>query len=249
MLKIKIFVLFGIILISSRNIPAQNKSLDNYRCALLESYIKGDLTAWSSIISEMQNSKNNDILWQTEILKAYYGLVGFQLTFKKYDDAELNIEKASEMLEKQLIRFPRNAVFNSLTGAFKGYEITVSFYKAPFIGSSSLKFINKGLSLDSKEPICYIVKGNSLLFRSAAFGGNKNEALNCFYEALKLDKNTIQEKCNWQRLLNCTFIIKGLIETNQEIKAKEFLKQVENEFGKLEWINKFVGANIVNKQI
>lgn len=224
---------------------AQKKDLAYYQCAFFESYRVGNMAAWPALIAEMEQAKSPGLAWQTEMVKAMYGLVGYQLGAKRKDQAKVYVDKADDYLDKLLDNHPNNAQLHGLEGAFYGYKIALSFYKAPFYGPKSMYHIEKSITLDPAEPMGYIEKGNSLLYRPTAFGGDKKEALIYYRKALKLMEAGKDLKCNWQHLLLRAFILKTLYETNQNDEAKKFMAEMQKDYGSMDWIREFVGATLI----
>lgn len=225
---------------------AQKKDLAFYQCAFFESYRAGNMSPWPGLIAEMERVKSTDLAWQTEMVKAMYGLVGYQIGSKEKDQARIYIEKADRYLDKLLNDHPRNAQLYSLSGAFYGYKIALAFYKAPFLGPKSLSHIEKSIALDPAEPMGYIEKGNSLMYRPVAFGGDKMEALTFYRKALKLMDSRNMQKCDWQKMLLRAFILKGLYETKQSTEAKIFLNEMKKDYGSIEWIQQFIGTDYMD---
>lgn len=243
--KNKLVLLIGILVFGLFTAAAQKKDLAYYQCAFFESYRAGNMAPWPGLIAEMEKAKSADLLWQTEMIKAMYGLVGYQIGANQKDKARPYVEKGSDYLEVLLKKHPSNAQLSSLAGAFYGYKIALAFYKAPFLGPKSLSYIDHSIKLDPQEPAGYIEKGNSLLYRPAAFGGDKMEALNMYRKALRLMESQSELKCNWQHMLLRAFILKALYETNQENEALAFQKAMEKDYGSLAWIRTFVGAHLM----
>lgn len=223
----------------------QKKDLNYYRCALYESYRSGNMAPWPKLIEEMEQANSADLSWQTEIVKAMYGLVGYQIGLRDKDIAKSYINKADNYFEKLLAKYPNNAQLHSLAGAFYGYKIALSPYKAPFLGPKSMDHIDKAIQFDPAEPGGYIEKGNSLQYRPAIFGGDKAEALKCYRKALSLFEARNDNNCNWQQMLLRAFILKCLYETNQKSEAELFLVSMQKEYGSLNWIKAFVGAEYI----
>lgn len=241
-LKFLLFLIYFPVLISS----AQKKDLAYYQCAFYESYRAGSMAPWPGLIAEMEKVKSTDLDWQTEMVKAMYGLVGYQLGAKNKDLARAYVNKADVYLEKLLKDYPRNARLHSLSGAFYGYKIALAFYKAPFIGPKSMYHIEKSIELDPAEPSGYIEKGNSLLYRPAVFGGDKVQALVYYKKALKLIEAHNNQKCNWQQMLLRAFILKSLYETDQTAEANAFMQEMLKDYGSMDWIKAFVGADLMD---
>ncbi len=240
--KLFLIVLLGFPFLAA---VAQKKDLTYYQCAFFESYRVGNMAPWPGLIAEMEKVKFTDLAWQTEMVKAMYGLVGYQLGAKNKDLAKVYVNKADVYLDKLLKAYPRNSRLHSLSGAFYGYKIALAFYKAPFFGPKSMYHIEKSIELDPSEPGGYIEKANSLMYRPAAFGGDKKEALAYYQKALKLMEVSDNQKCNWQEMLLRAFILKSLYETNQTADAEAFMKKMQKDYGSMSWIKDFVGAGLV----
>lgn len=225
---------------------AQKKDLAYYQCAFFESYRAGTMAPWPGLIDEMAQVKSADLAWQTEMVKAMYGLVGYQIGQRDKEAAKTYITKADVHLDKLLEKYPNNAQLHSLKGAFYGYKISLAAYKAPFLGPKSLEQIDESLKLDPAEPMGYIEKGNSLQYRPAIFGGDKTEALKFYQKALMLIETKNNSKCNWQKMLLCSFILKNLYETNQNAEAETFLVAMQKDYGSMNWIKQFVGAEFMD---
>jgi tetratricopeptide (TPR) repeat protein len=246
--KNKALGLIILLVLTAFGATAQKKDLAYYQCAFFESYKAGTMTPWPALIDEMEKANVQDAEWQTEMVKAMYGLVGYQIGQGEKDAARKYIDKADGLLEKLLEKNPKNARLHALSGAFYGFKISLAAYKAPFLGPKSLSHIEKAISLDPNEPTGYIEKGNSLMYRPAAFGGDKEEGLALFRKALALMDARAGGKCDWQKMLLRTFIIKGLYETKRDAEAQAFVKQMEKEYGSMDWINKFVGTKFMDSR-
>jgi hypothetical protein len=196
----------------------------------------------------MEKVKSDDLAWQIEMLKAIYGLVGYQIAKQDKDRARILIDKADKYFDELLDEHPRNARLHSLAGAFYGYKIALAFYKAPFYGPKSMSHIDKAIEFDKTEPMAYIEKGNSLYYRPAVFGGDKMEGLTYYKRALKLMDGKDEQRCNWQKLLLRAFILKSLYETNQPEAAAKFQAEMQKDYGTMEWIQQFVGAKFMEER-
>lgn len=246
MTKMFKYLLITLVLLSGFSAKGQKKDLAYYQCAFYDSYKSGTMAPWPALIAEMEKSGSQDVAWQTEIVKAMYGLVGYQIGLGEKDVARKYVDKADRLLDELLEKNPKNARLHALSGAFYGFKISFAAYKAPFLGPKSLSHIEKAISLEPNNPAGYIEKGNSQMYRPAAFGGDKEEGLALFRKALSLMDARPNEKCDWQKLLLRTFIVKALYETKRDTEAKAFVKQMEKEYGSMEWIKQFVGAKFMN---
>ena len=246
--KNKLISLIALLIFPTFFVTAQKKDLAYYQCAFYESYRAGSMAPWPGLIEEMEQEKSADLAWQTEIVKAMYGLVGYQIGLHDKEVAKTNVSKADTYLEKLLAQYPNNAQLHSLAGAFYGYKIALAFYKAPFLGPKSMEHIDKSIRLDPAEPMGYIEKGNSLQYRPAIFGGDKVEALKFYRKALALIDARPVSKCDWQQMLLRAFILKNLYETNQTTEAEAFLATMQKDYGSTSWIKAFVGAEFMGSK-
>ena len=241
--KNKVLVLLVFVLFTFMVASAQKKDLNYYQCAFFESYRAGNMAPWPELITEMENAKSTDLAWQTEMVKAIYGMVGYEIGAKNKDLAKVYVEKAESYLDKLLEKYPNNARIHSISGALYGYKISLAPYKAPFLGPKSMSHIDKAIELDLAEPMGYIEKGNSLMYRPAIFGGDKKEALTFYRKALKMMDVQNSQPCDWQKMLLRAFILKALYETSQTAEANAFLENMKKDYGSIDWIKQFVGAD------
>lgn len=246
--KNKALSLIILLFFTSLGATAQKKDLAYYQCAFFESYRVGNMAPWPGLIDEMAKAKSTDIAWQTEMVKAMYGLVGYEFGLHDKEVARKYVNRADIYLDNLLEKYPNNAQLHSLAGAFYGYKIALAFYKAPFLGPKSMFHMDKAIELDPAEPMGYIEKGNSLQYRPAVFGGDKIEALKFYRKALTLIEARNELKCNWQKMLLYSFILKNLYETNQTAEAEAFLTKMQKDYGSMVWIKKFVGAEFMDSK-
>jgi len=231
-------LLFAILIIPVLAATAQKKDLAYYQCAFFESYRAGNMAPWPGLIDEMAKVKSADIVWQTEMVKAMYGLVGYEFGLHDKEVARKYVNKADVYLDNLLEKYPDNAQLHSLAGAFYGYKIALAFYKAPFLGPKSMYHVDKAIELNPAEPMGYIEKG--------IFGGDKIEALKFYRKALALIESKDDLKCNWQHMLLRAFILKNLYETNQTAEAEAFLAAMQKDYGSMIWVKRFVGAEFMD---
>ena len=64
------------------------------------------MAPWPGLIEEMAQVKSADVAWQTEMVKAMYGLVGYQIGLHEKDIAKIYVNKADIYLEKLLENIP-----------------------------------------------------------------------------------------------------------------------------------------------
>ncbi|MDP2115309.1 MAG: hypothetical protein Q8K69_14765, partial [Bacteroidota bacterium] len=99
--KINVFLIV-ILTFTILSASAQKKDLTYYQCAFFESYRVGNMAPWPGLIAEMEKVKSTDPAWQTEMVKAMYGLVGYQLGAKNKNLAKIYVNKADVYIDKLL---------------------------------------------------------------------------------------------------------------------------------------------------
>jgi len=238
--KSQLLVLLTFIIFAA---SAQTKDLSYYQCAFFESYRSGNMGQWRELITEMENAKSADLAWQTEMVKAMYGMVGYEIGAKNMDLAKVYVEKADIYVDKLLEKYPKNARIHSISAALYGYKIALAPYKATLLGQKNLSHIEQAIGLDPAEPMGQIEKGNSLMYRPAIFGGDRKAALTCYLLALKLMEAQNSQPCDWQKMLLRAFILKALYANHQTAEASTFLEKMQKDYGSIDWIKPFVGED------
>ncbi len=110
------YLLVVVVLLAGFSVSAQKKDLAYYQCAFYDSYKAGTMAPWPALIAEMENAGSENIEWQTEIVKAMYGLVGYQIGLGEKDVARKYIDKADYLLDVLLEKNPKSAKLHALSG-------------------------------------------------------------------------------------------------------------------------------------
>lgn len=217
--KKKYFLGFILVLLVS-GLFAQNNA-DIYKAYLTE-----DMNKWKSNIDiiERQNNKTNKT--KLDLLNYQYGYIVYCIGNDKKNEAEKYIAKGTKIIE-QLEKYNyKLSLIYAYKAAFIGFEIGISPYKAPLLGSESSKFAEKSVELDPNNYFGYLQLGNIAFHKPAMFGGSKQDALKHYLKALKLiekDKNKLKNNWNYLNLLTC--IIKTYMEQEKYSSAKQYCEK------------------------
>ena len=246
------YLLLLIISIMSNNIIfAQNSKVNNYREAIFKSYLSGNMEIWRKTLSEIEKdtqyqlSKGN-ISNLTELLNYYYGYIGYLISIKDRKEANRYIDKGEQIIEAILSKEPNNSSILSYKAAFLGFRIALSNFKAITLGIRSIKLSNRAYQIDSTCFNTVLEKANILNYSPKLVGGDKEQALNYYINALKIYKIQNREKHDWNYLSLRVTIINLLIELNDHKKAKKEVDQILDEFPNFKWVKDEISPKLEN---
>ncbi|MCW0483218.1 tetratricopeptide repeat protein [Gaoshiqia sediminis] len=222
--------------------PAQN--LKDYRCRYFHAYLEGDMEPWLEWAEEIEANHPKELDWMLVALQARYGLIGYYFGTNQKSKIKNVLQDARSKLDPLLEKHPQDARLYSLKAAFQAFEIGLTMYKAPFLGPKVESAIQRAISLNPEEPTAWLEEGNSLYNRPALFGGDKKQAILAYKKALILfGHDTV--KCNYLIVLTEVFIMKGYYETGQQQLYRQTRQNLENQYGRLPWLDDFLPADII----
>jgi len=180
--------LFSIFLLNAQ--PGQNQRI-------YEAYITGDMEQWQEEMNRIERLEPETLPEMLELAEYYYGYTAWLIGNEQEKEAKSYIKKAESLLKKVMAHWQDNATAHALAGAFSGYRIGLSKFKALFLGPKSMKHINRSLELDPENIQGLIEKGNTLKYMPAMFGGNKGKAAEFYERAIWNMEESKQAKNNW----------------------------------------------------
>lgn len=163
-------------------------SVDNYDQRLYLAFVSGNMADWEKVLVELDAlvAKSPTAANRFRLLHAQYGYIGYLLGVKQTDKAKRLIEKA-EVHANHLARVPDyRSTANALQAALLAYRISISPYKAPFLGPKSASLIDEALALSPTNYYALIEKGNARHYAPAIVGGNPTEAVELYRKAIEL---------------------------------------------------------------
>lgn len=95
------------------------------------------------------------------------------------------MKKGNAIIDDLIDTYPTAETY-ALKGAFVGFRIGVNPIKAPLLGQSCSKNIDKALSINPLSIQANIEKANILYYSPSAFGGDKTEAKRYYNKAISL---------------------------------------------------------------
>ncbi len=223
-------------------------SQSSYRDLMYKAYSRGKMDKWYQLMHVCEkNANQHNLEEQLELISYYYGYTAWLINAKKYDTAEKYIEKTEIIIDKLLIKSPKNATLHAYKGAFIAFEIGVSSYKAVYLGRKSVAFIDKSLALDPENIQGNIEKGNSLYYCPPVFGGNKKDAIKYYIRAVNSFEKQGLVVNNWMYINTMTALGQAYEATNQIQKAKTCYEKIIRIFPNFMWVEEELYPDLLKR--
>ncbi len=214
---------------------ADDGRLQDYRCFFNDSFIAGKLGEWQDKIAEMEKTETDNLLWNLEVLKARYGLIGEFISSGRKQEAKKWIESTESFLDRLTKRYPKEPQLHCIHAGLIGYKIGITPLKAVFYGPQNQKKIDIAYSLNREEPLVWLERGNSDYFRPEAFGGNKEKALKYFSKSAELFEKKMG--CEWLKYFAWTMVYNCLMKLDRKSEAEQLKNRLVTETGGLKWLS------------
>lgn len=173
---------------------------NTFRDRIYKAYSSGDMALWKTTLDEMQDNKNPNNSFALELLNYQYGYMGWLLSNGKRGEAKQLLKQAHVIIMKLELSSFNFSMLYAYKAAFVGFEIAINPYKAPFIGSNSIRYVEKALSVDPHNFFAHLQKANILYHTPSFVGGSKQEALISLLKALELYESVPQGANDWNLL-------------------------------------------------
>ncbi len=243
--RLKIVLAFAC-LVAGINLTAAQDGLQEARCLLKHRYIEGELEKWPDIIQKMEKQSDGSLEWQTEILMAKYGLIGYHLGNRRKADARDWLKSAEDDLEQAIRKFPEAVQLHSIQTGFYGFRIALSFWNAPLILPRLKESHETAKKLGAENPFVWLEEGNSFFNRPQAFGGDKHQAIVCYQKALRGFESQLDAECSWLVVFLRVLLVKTYFQTEQEKAYQARRQELEQEFGTMPWLDLFMQSDILD---
>jgi len=212
-------------------------SQHNYRDSIYKAYSRGKMDKWFDIMETCEkNVDKNNTEEQFELISYYYGYTAWLIGAEKHDAAEKYIDKSEQLIESLLEESPDNSTLLAYKGAFIAFEIGISKLKAIYLGSKSMKYINKSIELDPENIQGNIEKGNSMYYRPSGFGGDKTEAIKYYIKAVDGFENKNLNVNNWMYINTMTALGQAYEATDQIEQAKLCYEKIIRIYPNFMWV-------------
>ncbi len=193
-----------------------DKSMEELREQLYESYISGEMDDWEKTIEEMERHYRQLPLseYLYDLLLSRYGYIPYCLETDRKEEAREQLRKAEEELE-DLFRYDQyKSEAYSLRGAFIAFRISLNPLSAVRLGPRSYKYIDEAVETDSQNPTAWMEMGNTRFYTPSTFGGSKQEAAEYYQRAIDLFEKDLKPNQKWLYLNTLT----GLAKTYQYLE-------------------------------
>jgi len=208
-----------------------------YRDPIYKAYSRGKMDKWYVLMHACEkNANKNSMEEQLELISYYYGYTAWLIGAEEYDTAEEYIEKSEEIIDRLLEDSPDNPTLLAYKGAYIAFTIGISNFKAIFLGTKSIKYIDKALELDPDNIQGNIEKGNSMYYCPAAFGGDKKEAIQYYIRAVKSFEKQNLVVNNWMYINTMTALGQAYEATDQIQRAKLCYEKIIRIFPNFMWV-------------
>ncbi|MDG5799943.1 hypothetical protein QA597_06170 [Marinilabiliaceae bacterium ANBcel2] len=179
-------VLFIVMLIvgevsSADNIRELNNKFKVY-------FLAGDIPAWKEAVDSLRNAPLNKDS-ERVLLYAEYGLIGNYIGAKRKSEARVELPFFETRLEKALSRYPNDGELYAFLAASVAYNIALQPLSAPFLSSTHTNNIQKALELSPDMGLPLVEQANSLYFRPALVGGDKEKSIEVYEKAFNFYHN------------------------------------------------------------
>ena len=172
---------------------AQNQA----RKQIYDCYVTNQMSSWELVMADYGKKAVNLEMYYN-LAEFQYGYIGYCLSAKLYGKAAHYLDQGEANLDRILKADPNSAKAYAMKGAFLGFRIVLSKFKAVYLGQRSLTYINKAVKIDPGNPSGWIEKGNADYFRPAYLGGSKEQAIAHYEKALSLlEKHPENLQYNW----------------------------------------------------
>ena len=200
-------------------------------------FISREMYKWANVIHTIEISTGTKTLEQKlELIDYYYGYAAYLIGKKQDDQALKYIDKGEKAINSFLKSSPNNASAFAYKGAFIGFRIGISKFKAIYLGPESVSLINKAYELEPKNVQAIIDKGNILYYSPGIFGGDKIEALDFYKKAARLLEINNETDQSWTYLNLLTVIALAYEKTDQQALAKLTYEKILRKEPDFYWV-------------
>ncbi len=191
------FILFFLPFLFVVNTGLANSSI--YDDRLYNCFVSSDMLEWQRVIADLEKEfeTTKSVKVEFQLLHAQYGFIGFLLGSKRTSLGEEYIAKADKHIASLLKSNPKWVEVMALEAAIIAYKISLSPYKAPFLGPRSMSLIDDALELDPNNIYALIEKGNSKHYAPSYVGGSPTEAIVNYQKAITNIKASSKTKTWW----------------------------------------------------
>ena len=169
------------------------------------------------------------------LASSYYGILNATMADKDEDTFDEYIDIAKDKTNELMELDEKHSSARALKAAIYSLEMAYSPWKGMYLGSRSDKLISKAVKYDSTNPFAWKMRGSSLLYTPAMFGGDPEEAIEVLKKSVKLfEADTENLQYNWLYLDALALLGQAYLKTdnqNMAIATYEKALEIEPDFG------------------
>lgn len=224
---------------------------DSYSCKFYKAYISGDMSGWPGWINELekeyQRHESDEVL--KDMVVAYYGYIAWLIGVERENEADDYIERGEGYIDKLSEKPGYKSYAQAMQGAFLAYEISMNMGKALYLGTRSLRYINRAIEEDPDNPYAWIEKGNAKYHMPKAVGGSYTEAAEYYQKAVKyLEKDERETQCNWVYLNAMAWQAQSYNKAGQRNKARQTYEKILSLEPDFEWVRDELYPEFLDKK-
>lgn len=202
----------------------------DYDDFIYKAYTSNNMQLWYQKMNELANVAESKEDYE-KLVNYEYGYIAYCLSNKKYELAETILNNAKKHLQKYIELKGDLSSYYAYEAAFYGYEIGLSKWKAPILGSKSKDAADNAVKTNNNNYLGYIQLGNIEFYKPKIFGGSAEIALKYYLIA----KNLMINKKDWNYLNLLITIAEAYEKLGKINEAKIILNEAINIDNNFKW--------------
>ncbi|HPR33073.1 MAG TPA: tetratricopeptide repeat protein [Prolixibacteraceae bacterium] len=227
---VRLLVLF---FFAGTGLYSQANDLETLKNRFQTIFLAGQIQQWQPLVDSLRNEELN-LEKEEVLLYGEYGLIGYYLGYGDRKRARKELDLYTEHVERCLEKYPRNATFLAFRAAVAGFSIWLSPLKALYLGVENQHYIDKSLEFDKNEPMPLFEYGNSLFFRPALFGGDKDKAIKLYTQVISMYQN--DDPANWMYYHVRTWMGQVYTRMGEKEKARNIYQNILKDVPNYQWV-------------
>jgi len=195
-------------------------------------------TLWKELIKEIESMEefesNADL--QFEWVRCHYGLAGVYMSEYDTENGSKVVAEGIKMNSKLLKQDENNADYHSMMSGLYGLQIGFAPMKGMTLGSKSDRHVRKALKIDETNGFAWLQQGSSYFHTPSFFGGDMEEAVKSYEQAVILTRDENDFDTNWMWLEAMTWLGQAYAKNDQLDEAEKTYLAALKVFHDFAWI-------------
>ncbi|MGL5410433.1 MAG: hypothetical protein ACRDAP_17255 [Shewanella sp.] len=213
---------------------------------MLEAFLSGNMGYWKTQIDGLRGKGSLSKEEERTLVIYEYEYIGFLMGKNRQSEAAVYFPEAHERLKALLERNSGDAELVALMAAFTGYEIGLSPYKAPFIGSRCFDHAQKAIKMAPDEPWGFLQLANVKYYAPSVFGGSKSVSLELFFKA-KERFQKLGANGSWQYISLLRAIAQNYEALGDFPAALKWYDTILKQYPGYKWVAEDLKPNLLKK--